>query len=75
MSTTSKKIKVFTDEFGDKYVEVPVTVKVKLYLPEDLNPVGLTHNDVRLLSRDLERNDLGDLVLGELDTKNVVMED
>jgi hypothetical protein len=72
--TPAEKIKVHTDECGDKYVQIPVTVYVKIYLPEDLNPVAVTIHDIKSELRHLERIDLGELVLGELDVNKVEKE-
>jgi hypothetical protein len=69
----TEKIKVYSED-DENYVQIPVTVFVKIYLPEDFNPAAVTVHDVRNQFRHLERIDLGELVLEQLDENNVERE-
>jgi hypothetical protein len=70
-----EKAKVFDGKFGGKVVKVKF--ELEFYLPEnedDEQVESMTINEVKTMIEDEERIELGELVLGFLDSAVVVTE-
>jgi hypothetical protein len=70
-----EKAKVFDGKFGGKVVKVKF--ELEFYLPEnedDEQVESMTVNEVKTMIEDEERIELGELVLGFLDSAVVVTE-
>lgn len=67
------KIKINTNEHGEKYVEIPVDFKVKIWLDKDVEKLNMFQ--LNKLTNDLERIELGEEVLNNMRLDKVETEE
>lgn len=70
MIKPKKKPKVYKDESGGKFVVVPVSFKIPLYLEH--GEKNLTLNDIKNRLDGIDSMELVDLVFDAMDYKNVI---
>lgn len=66
------KIKITNDKNDGKYVEIPISFKLKVYLDEETKKINIFQLEKEI--NKLDRIDLGEMVLNNIDTDLVETE-